>query len=213
MDIYSTPEYGAYGQEYGYEDYTGQPQYTTSDPYSPPTYPNYAAEPYVASDYEDYTDGGIFIEDEYYEELPGPDEEAWLPYTPPPTTSPSSNGAQQQVVLAGFPGMFPSQDIAGSWCNLYPAECAAKKDPIAVNSTCIGGNGTRGANGTCAEMVAADKGMGSALGKVDLSGLGMVLMIAMLLLVGVHFGWDSEKEPGSKGDKEKGSPGELILTS
>ena len=61
-------------------------------------------------------------------------------------------------------------------------------------------------------MVAADKGMGSALGKVDLSGLGMVLMIAMLLLVGVHFGWDSEKKPGSKGDKEKGSLGESILT-
>jgi hypothetical protein len=43
------------------------------------------------------------------------------------------------------------------------------------------------------------KGVVKGLQKVDLSGVGMIMMIALLLLVGVHFGWDSEKKPGSPG--------------
>lgn len=212
MEVYPpTDVYNDYGADYAYGDYITESQYDPFDPYNSYSYADPALDTY-AEEY-DYDDpGGILIEDEYFDDDPS-EEEVWLPYTPPPPSSSDQAGSgQQQVVLAGFPGMFPPTELSGSWCNLHPAECARQHAPVSLNSTCVDGNGTDGRNGTsCGEIMAADKGLGRALGKVDLSGLGMVLLIAMLLLVGLHFGWDSEKKPGKSGDKDKerGGSGKL----
>lgn len=141
---------------------------------------------------DDYRD--INIEDEYYapgqegHEIGDFDNGPWLPYTPPPNPS-WAGGPQQQVVLAGIPGIYPpTADLTDGYCRFYPNECAKNGNALPlVNTTCLG-NGT---DERC-EAVLADKGLQTALKSVDMSGFGMVVMIAFLLLIGVHFAWDGE---------------------
>jgi len=83
--------------------------------------------------------------------------------------------------------------MTDAYCALHAAECAARK-PAAVNATCWAGSENCTVDG-----MEDGKGMVKGLQRVDMSGVGMVLMIALLLLIGVHFGWDSEKKPGSPG--------------
>ena len=167
--------------------------------------------PVVAVPEEVYFDEEPFdinIEDTYYDDdydsYEEVEDEAWLPYTPPApaVAAPTGQaGPQQQVVLAaGIPGFgaFPAGvEMTDSYCALHVAECAARK-PSAVNATC------GAADGNCTMAGLEDgKGMVKELRKIDLSGMGMVLLIVPLLLVGVHFGWNSEKQPGSPGKSDE----------
>ena len=164
----------------------------------------YVMEGYNAPNYE-YDDveevyGDINIEDEYYPDdgidyaVDDFDDGPWLPYTPPAPSQASTGNPQQQVVLAGLPGIYPpTADLTDSYCRFYPKECARNQEALPrVNTTCIGGNGTEG---EC-QAIKADKGFQTALGSVDLSGFGMVLMIALLLFIGIHFAWDGDKPKG-----------------
>ena len=209
MDVYS-------------EDYVHSAEYAyaqDADGYD--TYDTYHTQPpvFVPEEtwYEDeYEAPEINIEDEYYdpeaEYYEDGGEDVWLPYTPPAPAQPASSpngGAQQQVVLAGLPGLdlgpglgigvgaaYPANgDMSESYCHLHPVECGKLNGSMQLNTT-------DGTNGTESEVPGPPGG--KVLGRVDLSGLGMVLLIGLLLLVGVHFGWDSEKKPGEKGKSEKG---------
>jgi len=181
---YDTAEYEAYN---AYDGYDGYDRY--EEAYS------YDMRPLDIPDDGLYDDSlpEINVEDEYYDEADEETEEVWLPYTPPPPPPPSGQtGPQQQVVFASpitSPGLsaYPGNgQLAESYCILHPGQCK-DRGPTQLNASDVA-NGTELAGGTIG---------GKGLGRVDLSGLGMVLLIGLLLLVGVHFGWDSEKKPGS----------------
>ena len=155
-------------------------------------------------DLDDDTLSDIYIEDEAY-----PDEdyyvndfenEPWLPYNP--SKDAGSGGAQQQIVLGGgIPIHPPTGELTESYCRFYPGECSGKVNVLPqVNSTCIAG--ANGSDPNCMGAEGTDRGLYPALNSVDLSGVGMVLLIALLLLIGVHFGWDSDKGKQAKGPGE-----------
>ncbi|KAK1921901.1 hypothetical protein DB88DRAFT_518098 [Papiliotrema laurentii] len=156
-------------------------------------------------DLDDDTLSDIYIEDEAY-----PDEdyyvndfenEPWLPYNP--SKDAGSGGAQQQIVLGGgIPIHPPTGELTESYCRFYPGECSGKVNVLPqVNSTCIAG--ANGSDPNCMAAEGTDRGLYPALNSVDLSGVGMVLLIALLLLIGVHFGWDSDKGKQAKGPGEE----------
>jgi len=188
MDVYSTEDY-AYSADYVYD--------RAYDVYGA----NYDTPPLVAEEgwiEADYEHPEINIEDEYYDPDADYVEEenagVWLPYTPPAPASAGGGGPQQQVVLAGIPGMglggiYPASDqLSESYCVLHPVECRKREGFFTSNAT--------DTDHLVDNTAKVALGGGEVLEKVDLSGLGLVLLIGLLLLVGVHFGWDSEKTAG-----------------
>jgi len=186
---YDKAAYEAYD---AYDGYDGYDRYDRYDRYEDAY--NYDTRPQDIHNDGFYDDSlpEINIEDEYYDEANEETEEVWLPYTPPPPPQPSGqSGPQQQVVFAS-PGLSPglsaypgNGQLAESYCVLHPGQCR-DRGLTQLNASDLA-NTTEQAGGTNG---------GKGLGRVDLSGLGMVLLIGLLLLVGVHFGWDSEKKPG-----------------
>lgn len=180
--------------------------------YSSDSYPLENALPYPIDEtygedgpvYDGEEGSDVYISDEVWDEDEEEEEDAWvedgpwLPVpSPPANPAPSASGAQQQVVIAGGMGggapWYPEVlEVTQSYCNLYPAECAGKRglQPRTLNSTCT-------VNCTDVDVENSTK---TALGKVDLSGFGLAVLIGFLILVGIHFGWEKAGDGKASGE-------------
>ena len=146
--------------------------------------------------YRDDAFGGIEIHDQWDED--GYNDGPWLPYRPASLSqSPSeieggirssNGGGQQQVVV--IPS-FPDQgEMTSSYCRLHPYECRDGALPVEGAPQ---GNCSADANCTINGMD-QERRKGVALGQIDMSGLGVVMLLLLMLFVGLHFGSDGEKK-------------------
>jgi hypothetical protein len=125
-------------------------------------------------------DGNIEISDEVWEEDPYLElepEDTWIPL--PPRRRRPSPTSKQQVIISQQPSrpFFPAPvELSQGYCSLYPHECAGTGRLPGVDTTRLGDQGETA----------------TALKNVDLSGLGLVVLIAFVLLIALHVGWGGE---------------------
>ena len=130
------------------------------------------------------------------------DEEPWIEYSSQKEFGGSySQSNQQQMILAGLPSAssihFPlPSDLRQYYCQLHPHECNGERGGLQPrDSNC---------NASCAIGGGDDAAHSTLLAHVDLSGLGLALLVVVLICLGLNVGWDREKDAGGK-RKEKGT--------
>ncbi len=169
-----------------------------------PEYNNYGElpeDPYISRDYldQEYNGENVQVMDEDWDDEPYMDlEDSWIPYSPPEPQKSSPSTNVQQVVI-GVPStphiQFPqASDLNTYFCQLHPQECRGREGGLpARNMTC-----------TTNCTVGEDDTGGSTLPKrVNVSGFGVALLVALLIFLGLHVGWDREQSE-TTGKKGKG---------
>ena len=127
---------------------------------------------------EDFGEG-VYIEDETVWDEPEYEVE-------PAAPSPLTNPPHQQQILIGYPPA-PLTTTHGHdspyFCKLYPDECSGSKLIDDQHGNCS-------AYANCSTGPAEDKL--PTLANVDLSGLGLGVLLVIFLLLAVHLAWDSD---------------------
>jgi hypothetical protein len=204
MDEYAV--YEAPDLTYQYTDYES-PAYLETDPYLAdpgwydPEYDAYYTDPSdISITDEVYYDDPYDYDYDYTELEP---DDTWIPLPPPSSAPPVPVGSNQQQILIQQPSpFFPGAvELSQGYCALYPEECLTGRNGVlrlpGVNTSLAAIPGcTTGSNCT---VVQGGQGKGLGFKDVDMSGMGLGVLLAFLLLMGLHIGWDSGKAGKGKG--------------
>lgn len=138
---------------------------------------------------QEYIQDTLYLSDIEDDEVPLEYVDSWIPYPPPsPSATPNQPNVQQIMIGAGLPSFtnlhYPAaSELNQHFCNLHPKDCLDRQSGLQARELpCTTNCSLEGVEATKSTL----------LSHVDLSGLGIALLVALLIFLGLHIGWDTE---------------------